>query len=99
MQTRSTYRLPCVEEIVEGGRGRLGGMMAGKMGTTGTKAKDVYVTQFSDRLAPGGRFSSSSPSFVMLPLSLYICQVTNASQERYTKFPSPRAPNRDFVLA
>lgn len=22
----------------------------------GTKAKDVYVTQFSDRLAPGGRF-------------------------------------------
>lgn len=96
MQTRSTYRLPCVGEIVEGGRGKLGGMMAGKMVTTGTKAKDVYVTQFSDRLAPGGRFSSSPPSFVMLPLSLYISQV---SQERHTKFPLPRAPNRDFVLA
>lgn len=38
-----------------------------------TKAKDVYVTQFSDRLAPGGQF----PPFlafllVILTLSLYV---------------------------
>jgi len=66
---------------------------------TGTKAKDVYVIQFSDRLAPDGRFPSFPRSFVMLPLSLYISQVTNASQERRTKLRSLRALNRDFVLA
>jgi len=44
-----------------------------KDGKNGTKAKDVYVTQFSDRLAPGGQFLVF-PAFllVILILSLYI---------------------------
>lgn len=66
-----SIRLSRVEEIMKGrGRGRRGRKMRGKMGM---KAKDVYVTQFSDRSAPGGRF----PFFTIPPryayfISLYI---------------------------
>jgi hypothetical protein len=46
--------------------------MATKMGT---KAKDVYVTQFSDRLAPGCQFPPfSALLLVTLTLSLYVSQ-------------------------
>lgn len=53
-----------------GERRRRGKMEEAKMGT---KAEDVYVTQFSDRLAPGGRFPFSAlllPRLYFLYLSI-----------------------------